>query len=252
MSILSIQTNFFGVNRPPKASFLTGRCDVLAPTREDLGFTNQAQALANNIIQIPAVIPGLANFGVVRVTGEPVGEGIATINGYNNPSIYNIIFNPPNQVLQFRLRNVITGELVVVNQNNGNFGGLLFTFFRYTYTLTPSNLGFIGAGSTIADFMLNQRDGLAFASGTVIVVGAITEGFNIENADPIVLNNPFVIGVLAVGAAPGVANNITFAPGPLYGKILQEDAIVGLFSGDVWNTVPPDPLEVTSCIELWS
>jgi hypothetical protein len=252
MSILPIQTNFFGVNRPPKASFLTGRCDLLAPTRRDLGNTNNAQALANNIIRIPAVIPGLANQDVVRVTGEPVG-GAATIVGYNDPSVYYIRFNPPDQVLQFDLFNVITTELVVVNQNNGNFGGLTFTFFRYTYTLTPSNLGTIGAGSTIVDFMLNRRDGLAFANGTRIYIVAITEGFVIpEDINTLIGIGPFLIGALAVGLAPGVANNIHFEPQPLYGKVLQEDAFVALVRFDAWNTDRPDPLEVTSCIELWS
>jgi hypothetical protein len=98
--------------------------------------------------------------------------------------------------------------------------------------------------------MLNRRDGLALANGTRIYIGAITKGFVIpENINAL---DPFLIGTLAVGIAPGALNQITFAPAPLYGKVLQEDAFVALVRFDVWNTDRPDPLEVTSCIELWS
>jgi hypothetical protein len=243
MSILPIQTNFFGVDRPPKASFRTGRCTLLPPEREDLGVRNAPQALADNIIQIQPVIPELDDFFyVVRVTGESAG-GAATIDGYIDPSNYfitNVTIELGN-FQTFQLADVITGDIVATVINGGNFGGLTFTFFQYIFRPAFSNLGTIGAGSTIVDFMLNRSNGLAFANGTRIwvYVNDLDELFGL-------------LCTLYVGA-PGAANQISIEPGVLYGRVLPNDAIVLLIRFDIWNTdIMPDPLDITSCIELWS
>jgi hypothetical protein len=245
MSILSIQTNFFGVDRPPKASFLTGRCDLLAPTREDLGFRENLR-VANRedrgytIFIDDPIIQGLENGDVVRVTGVS-DVGANTIVGYDDPSVYLIGEFVQQELQGFILQDVITGLTVAIVRNDGFLNGLTFTFFRYTFRPTPSNLGTIGSGSTIVDFMLNRRDGLAFANGTRIWVYVDgTTGF---------------VGslcTLAVGVAPGAANQISIEPGELYGRVLDIDSIVTLVRSDIWNTDMPDPLAVTSCIELWS
>jgi hypothetical protein len=240
MSILSIQTNFFGVDRQPTASFRTGRCTLLPPEREELGVRIAPQALANNTIRIQPAIPELGDFFyVVRVTGESA-EGAATIDGYIDPSNYfitNVIELGNFQT--FQLADVITGDIVATVINDGNFVGLTFTFFHYIFRPAFSNLGTIGSGSTIVDFMLNRRDGLAFANGTRIwvYVNDRVELFGL-------------LCTLYVGA-PGAANQISIEPGQQYGRVLPNNAIVLLIRFDIWNT-EPDPLDVTSCIELWS
>jgi hypothetical protein len=147
MSILPIETKFFGVNRPLKTSFKTIRnVNVQPQPRTQVGnpvgpVTNTVgqvfiQNAGTNTIEISApIIDGLAAGMVMRVTGDSAA-GAATIAGKVGPDPVNYRVGAVALVAggqRFTLLNINTGALIAVTAGAGNsttFAGLIFTAFQ--------------------------------------------------------------------------------------------------------------------------
>jgi hypothetical protein len=265
MSILPIKTNFFGVNRPSKASFSTcGPVTVNYQERVQVANTNIPEStVANPSVRVGAPVVGgdmfnlvtplppntLQDNQIVRISGNYVGL-TAQITGYipgqNNyyfiietDGTQNFVLGPVNG---FPLTDV-TPVTFVPGEPGGvghpaigdPFGNLTFTVFNYTPvpTITPLLLNY---GTTIVDVLLNRLDGSAFPNGCQITVAA----GQLTSLSSLIL----FYRVNAVG-------QVSIIPGPGFGITLQDTAQISLTRSDVQEPQPP-LTNVRVTVEKWS
>jgi hypothetical protein len=214
MSILPIETKFFGVNRPLKASFQNNIVNVQPRPRTQVGVavgpvTNaQGQVFIQNgnIIEILPGIVGLAAGMVMRVTGTPAA-GAATINGYGpgpGPSFYRvgpIVAGGQRFTLLNINDNALTIGVTAGAGNSTTFAGLTFTAFQAGAAVTVNANQVIIQDNATDTIQIAAANPIAdLDNGVFIQVTGVPAGATIENY---VSGNIYAVGSYELVAGQG-------------------------------------------------
>jgi hypothetical protein len=230
MSILPIQTRFFGVSRPGKVSFIT-RDVVLEPAEQVLSAT----ITGNNSCNIDSTGGGfLLNEGfnmatiqvgyVCQIEGDfTEGEEQGSIEGYVDPTWYYVSFTDPD-TRQITLQDL---DQALITTVEGAVGGVTLTFYEIVPVQCPVTV--ISSGAFFVDATVNRTLGGAFPDGEQItinetVTGILPDGSKEEVLIPIAtfnyaLDDGFLTKTLEVGCTYPTPSDvfITVARSDYYG-----------------------------------